>query len=340
MKKIISSAAILAACFFFLSCDKGESEESIGNAPLLNFPKDFPDPVYTGGDLPLTAASIELGKRLFFDPILSVDSSISCGSCHAQVHAFADHSKALSTGVQGRIGTRNAPGLANLAWYPSFMHDGGINHLEVLPLAPITAEFEMDEDINVLLDKLRRHETYPAKFLKAFPSKEISSKTLFVALAHFQMSLISDQSKFDRVQRGQEAFSELEARGFEVFTANCASCHQPPLFTDFSFSNNGLSLQYQDAGRALITQNTQDSALFKVPSLRNVQLTYPYMHDGRIYSLSSVVDHYISGVQEHRNLDPRMRELNISTDDKEAILAFIKTLTDYQFISNPKHAEP
>lgn len=340
MKKLLSSAVVMTACFFFISCDKGVPEKPVGNASLLNFPNDYPEPIYKGGDLPLSAASIELGKRLFYDPILSVDSSISCASCHAQVHAFADHSKALSSGVGGRLGTRNAPALANLAWHPSFMHDGGINHLEVLPLAPITAEFEMDEDMNVLLDKLRNHESYPTLFSKAFPSKDISSKTLFVALAHFQMSLISDQSKFDRVQRGQEDFSELESRGFTIFKSNCASCHEPPLFSDFSFANNGLRLNYEDAGRALISQNASDSGLFKVPSLRNALLTYPYMHNGSIYSLSSVIDHYISGVKAHRNLDPRMDRVDIKAEDKEAIIAFIKTLTDYQFISNPKHAEP
>lgn len=338
--KTWTQAVLLSTCVLLIACAKPSKISAPSEAALVAFPPEFGEPLYKGGDMPLSSASIALGRKLFYDPILSRDSSISCGSCHSQVHAFADHGVALSYGVEGRKGTRNAPALSNLAWHSSFMNDGGINHLEVLPLAPINADFEMDEEIGNVLEKLKGQPAYMNLFSEAFNQQEINSKSLFVALAHFQMSLVSNHSKYDKVIRGETQFTDIESQGNKVFMQQCSSCHTPPLFSDFSFANNGLKLQYSDAGRALITGLAEDSALFKVPSLRNVALSYPYMHNGSISSLSEVIDHYTSGVTAHRNLDDRMQGVSVKPEDKEALLAFLKTLSDYEFVSNPKHSEP
>ena len=304
-------------------------------------PAHFPEPVYQNPENPVTQAGFELGRRLFYDPILSRDNSISCGTCHAQVHAFADHNVRVSTGIEGRVGTRNSPSIVNAAWQTSFMWDGGINHLEVMPFGPINNPLEMDQDLALLMEELRHHPAYPAMFQQAFGSTEITSQRFFLAMAQFQSMLISPNSRYDQYLTGKTSFSPAEERGIALFRTHCTSCHQEPLLTDGTFASNGLDLYSADGGRATITLAPQDSGTFKVPSLRNVALTHPYMHDGRFWSLADVIEHYSTGVQAHPNLDARLGgNKQFTAAEKADLLAFLQTLTDYTFLSDPRLGEP
>jgi cytochrome c peroxidase len=325
--------------FLFVACKK-DVDDSVAE-PLFEVPSHFPAPRYTSERYPLSIERISLGRKLFYDPILSLDSSVSCGSCHAQTHAFADHNTPFSSGVNGALGLRNTPALSNLAWYPSFMQDGGINHLEVMPLAPITDVREMNIDLSVLLERLNAHDVYSTEFKQAFGESPISSSQLFIALAQFQMTLVSASSKYDQFILGKAVLDAHEKQGEALFMEHCATCHTPPLFTDFSYVNTGLDVVYADAGRGRITLNGSDSGAFRVPSLRNIALTYPYMHDGRFFTLRSVLDHYAGGVVQNGRLDARLQgNIVLSEMDKERLIAFLNTLTDYEFLSNSNFSEP
>lgn len=331
--------ALVAVASLLVSCVK----ESPVHQPeaLMEVPDHFPPMVYQSEKFPLSKERIELGRKLFYERKLSVDNSISCGDCHAQVHAFADHNSPVSFGVNGAMGIRNSPALMNMAWQTSFMHDGGVNHLEMVALVPITSEIEMNQPLDQLIVKLNDDDEYVDQFQLAFGKDSIDSQQLLVALAQFQMTLVSANSKYDQYMDGRAEFSEQERRGLDLFMTNCSSCHQPPLFTDFSFSNTGLDSVYVDRGRELITLNPEDRGKFKVPSLRNIDLTYPYMHDGRFFNLIDVLDHYTDGIQDQPQLDSRLKEpIQLSVEEKQDVIAFLKTLTDYDFISNHKFSEP
>jgi cytochrome c peroxidase len=315
-----------------------EPAQPIG--PVL--PSHFPPPHYTFTNNPISEAGIELGRRLFYDPILSLDSTISCGSCHAQVHAFADHNTPLSTGINGRLGFRNTPGLANLIWYPAFNWDGGVNHIEIFSVAPITDENEMGLALREAVDRLRRHDRYPQLFMEAFGVSKIETREMLYALTQFMGIMVSYQSKYDDFLNGKPVFSEKELLGYDLFQQNCATCHQGPLLTDFSYRNNGLSPQTQDEGRYGITKEPEDMRRFRVPSLRNVALTHPYLHNGSLLNLYQVVNAYSNGVTADENLDPviPIPGFQFNEEEKEALVAFLRTLSDWKFISNHNLAEP
>jgi cytochrome c peroxidase len=313
------------------------------SAASLKFqvPPGFPQPVYTFDDNPVSEATFQLGRKLFYEPLLSATNDVSCHTCHAQVHGFADHGNAVSTGILGRKGRRNSPALANLAWYPTFMHDGGIVHLEQQPLAPIQDTNEMGETLAGVIQKLESHPDYPALFESAFGSREINSARLAKSLAQFMAFMVSANSRYDQFIQGKAIFTEQELRGLTTFRAQCATCHTEPLFTDFAYRNNGLALQYPDPGRAGITQNPSDVGRFKTPSLRNVELTYPYMHNGQFFTLENVVQHYAQGVQPHPNLGPGLNgNLPLSTQDQADLVAFLLTLTDHSYMANLRLSEP
>jgi cytochrome c peroxidase len=338
MKKIVLIALIVS--FFVSSCSKDVSLES--SKPFgFEAPAHFPAPHYTFGENKLTKDGFELGRKLFFDPILSRDNSISCGSCHAQVHGFADHGAALSFGVDNLIGTRNSPGLFNLAWQTSFMWDGGVNHIEVFSVAPITNPLEMDESMTNVIEKLRNHHQYPGLFQKAFGTTEINDQRMLYALTQYMAMLISATAKYDKVQSGKASFTLQEQKGYDIFKQNCSSCHQEPLFTDYSFRNNGLTPADHELGRMTITLDENDRNKFKVPSLRNLSFTYPYMHDGRLYLLDDVLQHYSNNIQASSTLDPILQNgIPLSLEEREDLKSFLNTLNDYEFISNHKISEP
>jgi cytochrome c peroxidase len=327
-------------CFFLISATN-EAHKFYGPDPIeFKIPKGWPKPpqnIFTKNKL--TEQGFQLGRKLFNDGNLSKDGNISCSSCHQQFAAFATFDHDLSHGVNNTFSTRNAPALFNLAWMKDLHWDGAINHIEVQPLSPMTAANEMGETLDSIIYKLNRDTAYRRLFRAAFGDNKITSQRILKALAQFTGSLVSANSKYDKVQRGEAVFTAYEQKGYIVFKAKCASCHKEPLFTDYTFRNNGLSLnRFKDIGRQKITQNPDDSLKFKVPSLRNVQVTYPYMHDGSIYSLPQVIDHYTSKIDtSQRTLDPLLKNrLSISKTEKSELVYFLYTLTDSSFLKDPR----
>lgn len=329
-------------------------------APLeVSEPEAFAAILYPE-DNPTTGEGVALGRDLFFDPILSRDSTVSCGTCHQPARAFAD-GRERSIGIYGRVGERNAPGLANVGYlHQTLFWDGRAAGLEEQALHPIATAAEMGGDWPSVLKKLRRHPGYLTRFRQAFglrPDEGVSKEHVGKALAQFQRSLISADSKYDRVQRGTAAFTEEEALGFALFfdlgddvdgefadlpTAECAHCHTPPHFTNQRFFNNGLDEalaleDFKDPGRGAISGSRYDLGLFRTPSLRNVALTAPYMHDGRMNTLEEVVAHYNSGGHYAENKSPNVAPLNLNTRQQQALTAFLKTLTDTVFVSNDNY---
>jgi cytochrome c peroxidase len=308
-------------------------------------PKNWPQPVYDFSKNPLTANKIELGRALFYDPILSRNNMISCASCHSQYNAFTHADHALSHGIEDKIGTRNSPALMNLAWQTLFMQDGAVNHLDVQALAPITHPNEMGEDINHMIEKLNASSIYPALFYKAYNDSNISSAKTLKAISQFLLTLVSHNAKYDSVMRKQASFTEQENKGYVLFKKNCATCHTEPLFTNYEFVNNGLVIDttLNDLGRFKITQYHNDSFKFKTPTLRNIEFSYPYMHDGRFKNLQQVLNHYTNGINHSSTLSPKLKGgIPLSSNEKVDIIAFLLTLTDQSFLfsknsSYPKH---
>jgi cytochrome c peroxidase len=289
----------------------------------------------------LSEQGFQLGKKLFYDSRLSKDGNLSCAGCHQQFAAFATYDHDFSHGLNDQHTTRNAPALFNLAWMPSLHWDGGINHIEVQPLSPITSPTEMAETLDNVLAKLKKDSAYPKLFKDAFGTAEISSQRMLKALAQFTGSIVSSNSKYDKVLRGEAKFTYSEENGYAVYKAKCAACHKEPLFTDNSFRNNGLTINpfLKDYGRMKITGKPEDSLKFKVPSLRNVMVSFPYMHDGRFYSLGAVIDHYRNGITPQPTLDTLLsKKTDITDKQKNELIYFLNTLTDTSMTRNPRFA--
>lgn len=306
-------------------------------------PKSWPKPHYDFTKNPLSTSKIELGRVLFYDPILSKNNTISCASCHSQYTAFTHVDHSLSHGIDDRIGTRNSPTLMNLAWHSSFMWDGAINHIDMQALAPISHPDEMGEKIETVVPKLQVSKNYRSLFYKAFGDSIITGQHTLKALSQFMLTLVSANSKYDSVMRKQTQFTVQEKNGYVLFQKNCASCHTEPLFTNLQFENNGLTLDttLNDYGRMKITKNKNDSLKFKVPTLRNIEFSYPYMHDGRFKRLSDVLKHYTTGVQHGKTLAKQLvQPINLSSNQRVDLTAFLLTLTDKEFLFNPKYSFP
>jgi cytochrome c peroxidase len=306
-------------------------------------PKGFPPPVYVFQNNTRTKEGFELGRKLFYDGKLSKDGNFPCSSCHQQFAAFATYEHRLSHGFNNQFSFRNAPGLFNLAWEKELHWDGGINQIEMQPLAPMLDPHEMAEDLNRVLIKLKKDKYYPLLFVRAFGSPGISSQRILRALAQFTASLVSADSKYDQVKRGEKHFNEYEQTGYTIFQQKCARCHREPLFTDLSYRNTGMESDstLQDFGRMRITGRKEDSLKFRVPSLRNVFLTFPYGHDGRFSTISDVLEHYNSGIVQSATLDTSLRKgIPISDNDRFYLISFLGTLTDSNFIKDPKFSDP
>jgi cytochrome c peroxidase len=306
-------------------------------------PPNWPKPVYVSTIEQLTPNKIELGRALFYDPILSRNNTISCASCHLQYTAFTHVDHALSHGIDDRIGTRNSPALMNLAWQPLLMWDGAVNHLDVQALAPIHNKDEMDENIAHVVQKLQAGSLYPQKFKAAFGDSVITGEHTLQALAQFMLTLVSCHSKYDSVMRNQSAFTAQEQRGYILFKQHCASCHTEPLFTHYGFENNGLppDTSLNDLGRYAVTQKKEDLRKFKVPSLRNIEFSYPYMHDGRFKKLSEVLHFYTGGIARSSTLAGALQQpIVLSSNEQVDIIAFLLTLTDRSFLFNPDFGYP
>lgn len=324
-------------------CRKALSNEGDEALPYyLEIPAGFPQPPIPS-DNPLTAEKIALGKRLFFDPILSRDSSVSCSSCHFQEHAFADPMQ-FSLGVEARKGERNAPVLFNLAYNDVFMFDGGIPTLDLQVLAPLDAHFEMDFTMKGIIERLQKHPTYPAAFRKVFGT-EVSPFGLTRAITAFERTMISGNAPYDQYtyQGEADALSEAARRGMALFSSDslsCSSCHSGFRFTNVGFEQNGLYVAGQDSGRMRVTLKESDRGKFKVPTLRNIEVSGPYMHDGRFQTLDQVIDHYASGGNPHPNKSPLIRGFRISETEKQDLIAFLHALTDRSFLTNPAFSKP
>lgn len=276
---------------------------------------------------------------------MSADNTISCGSCHIPTSAFTQHGHSVSHGINDLLGTRNSPPIMNLAWSNAFMWDGGIVDLDLQPIAPLTSHVEMGETMTNVLTKLKNNANYTSQFKAAFGSEEITNIKMLKALSQYMLMCVSAESKYDSVLRKQQVFTKEENEGYIIFQNKCNSCHQAPLFTDNRFRNNGLQpSQLNDPGRMLITLLNTDKYQFKVPSLRNLAYTAPYMHDGRFLNLDAVLAHYSQGVVSTENLDPLLVNGNklgieLTENEKSKLLLFLNTLNDKKFITNQMLAE-
>lgn len=339
-----SSLIFIFLLVISLACSKEEvspvDTPSDGASNLFYTPKNFSDPLYSMAKNPVTQAGFELGKALFNDPLLSRDNTISCSECHNQSYAFTHHGHPLSHGIDGKEGTRNAPPVQNMAWQKEFFWDGGVGDLDLFPIAPIENPLEMDEKLGNVLAKLRKTSHYPGLFKKAFGTEDITSQYFLKALSQYMNSLISSNSKYDKVMRKEgEVFTPDEQSGFQLFQTHCASCHKGENFSDLSYRNNGLSInpQINDQGRYRITENKADLYKFKVPNLRNIEVTAPYMHDGRFNTLEDVMNHYASGIKSSETLDPLLKSgIPLTSTEKRQLILFLKTLTDKDFLTNTK----
>lgn len=318
----------------------------------LSIPPFFP-PMSIPDNNPLTVESVELGRYLFWEKNLSANGEMSCGTCHIPENSFAE-TTAFSTGIFGDVGDRNAMVIANLGWATSLFWDGRAHTLEDQAGDPIVNPIEMAEEWETVLVKMDEIEIYPPMFDAAFGSPDITENRVRRALASFMRTLISGGSKFDKQQVGQYTYTESEERGYNLyiteggepnFGADCFHCHGfgSNQFTDYSFRNNGLDSIFNDPGRMAVTGNSLDEGKFKVPTVRNSELTAPYMHDGRFATLEEVIEHYNSGVVSSATLDPFMKfeeGLSLTDQDKEDLLNFLLCLTDLDFTTNPEFADP
>ena len=302
-------------------------------------------PHYDLSKLSMSENEFQLGRQLFYDPILSRDESISCASCHLQATGFTHIDHDLSHGIEGRIGKRNSMALMNLAWNTSFMWDGGVNHIELQALAPISSEDEMGSSLKEVVTKLNALKKYKTLFYNSYKDSLVTGQKTLLALTQFVVMLNSYNSKYDKYIRNEKGgeFTMQEKNGLAIFKNNCASCHTEPLFTNNEFHNNGLTLDpyLKDFGRMLITNKSEDSLKFKVPTLRNIQFTPPYMHDGRFETLKAVITHYNSGITHSITLAEDLKNnLELTHKEEVDLLVFLRTLTDKEFLFNNRFSYP
>lgn len=359
MKNIWYLMAIIFS-MYFVACSEN----------LDNDLADIPyDPVSYALDLPpalknitipesntLTIDGIILGQHLFYDPILSQDSTVSCSSCHHPDKAFTGGVN-YSTGIYNQKTVRSSMSLVNVAYYTSGMlWDGRANSIETIALATIVDPVEMHESWDNVIEKLKNHPEYPMMFRKAFginSSDDIDSDLASKAIAQFVRIIISGNSKYDRFREGLAVFTDEERQGMDIFfdgdpflpDAECGHCHNAPLFTVNEYFNNGIqnvsSLNdFEDMGRGGISGINFDNGKFRAPSLRNIVLTAPYMHDGRFNTLEEVINHYNEGTHAAENTPEIIRDLYLTEFQKENLLKFLYTLTDTSYLENPLIRNP
>lgn len=332
---------LIAGVITGLTILHGQNKPPAGSTPVaFKTPKGFPKPKLPA-DNQLTQERIELGEKLFHDTILSIDGTVSCAACHVVEFAFSDDVD-LSRGFEGRLGKRNSMPLFNLAWKDEFFWDGRAKSLRAQVLEPIQDHLEMAANLNSVIYRLNRRKVYRDAFEKAYGPGKITKEMLGLALENFLFTITSHDSKYDQVVAKKEKFSNLEERGRTLFFkphqrggAGCFECHSGPHFTDFEYRNNGLSLvdDLRDLGVFKVTGKEEDKLKFVTPSLRNIAITEPYMHDGRFPKLEDVVKHYNSPLHKSKTLDPKLKPkgLGLSKEDQAALVAFLKTLTDPKF---------
>ena len=310
----------------------------------LNFatPAGFPQPRYNFSQYPLTEEGFQLGKKLFYDGRLSKDGRFPCASCHQPMAAFTTFEHDRSHGYNNSHTLRNSPGLFNVAWLPEYNQDGSGQTLEEIYRRHITDPTEMAETIAAVLKKLEADNAYKRLFKAAFGDEKVTEERLYKALSQFVLNLVSANSKYDKVKRGEASFTAQEQQGYTLFQTKCATCHTEPLFTDFSYRNNGLEPDpaLNDRGRMRVTGNAADDLKFRVPTLRNAELTSYYGHDGRQSFFRMMIRHYRTGITQSPTLDPLLATgIPMSDAEEDALVAFVRTLSDSAFLNNPRFRE-
>ncbi|MEE2930947.1 MAG: cytochrome c peroxidase [Bacteroidota bacterium] len=324
------------------SCKKDKQSEPSQTTPYeLSTPYGFANMIIPQDNL-LTVEGVSLGEKLFNDPILSGDNTLSCAGCHIKTSAFSDPNQ-FSTGINNMLGIRNASAIINPGWHSKFNWDGSANSLEEQAFEPVTNPKEMNETWSNVEAKLNTHNEYPELFKNAFNINYIDSTHVVKALAQFERTLISaGNSRYDQYLRNEIQLTPSELNGFAIFiteTGDCFHCHGTEMFMDNLFHNNALDNEpFMDNGLGEITGNIQDNGKFKTPTLRNIEFSSPYMHDGRFETLEEVIDHYSSGLQQSTTVDPLMKKLHLgglqlTNQEKEDLISFLKTLSDPVFIT-------
>lgn len=355
MKKWFKHICLILLCIV-ASCSNEEIDQYVASPSPLQIPQLFEDNILNPVipiDNPQTVEGIALGKKLFFDPILSANNTQACVDCHAPQNAFSDSSR-FSEGIDGILGKRNSMPLFNLAWNydEKFFWDGRVFSLEHQAFEPVSNPNEMHSIWQEVTSKLTEHSEYPEMFKKAFGNQKIDSILVTKAIAQFERTLISANSKFDKYLLGQVSLTPSELNGFNVFMdeskGDCFHCHgneKNPLWTDNMFHNNGLDETFSDLGLGIVTGDPADNGKFKSPSLRNLAFSAPYMHDGRFNTLDEVINHYSEGLKNSNTIDPLMKKVAqggvlLSEQDKSDLKAFLLTLSDVDFINNSEFINP
>ncbi len=363
MRRLRNYSLLLLLILGVVSCKEDPGVDAVDppyvTTPYeINIPTSLPPANFPKDNKP-TVEGVELGRMLFYDPILSQDSTQSCASCHNQEFAFTDNELAFSVGIRGLEGNRNSMPIYNLMWHlDGFFWDGRAELLRHQAVLPIQDELEMDETIGNVLAKLNEHSNYSLRFKQAFNVEEIDEETLGKALEQFMMIIISGNSKFDVGRTmGFNNFTDSERRGLQIFNAeayendpsnnggDCFHCHGAPLFMTREYMNNGLDTLFTDKGFGAVTGDPNDDGKFKVPSLRNIVKTAPYMHDGRFATLEEVIDFYLTGAHANSpNINANMHALQdsvfLSPQSKADLIAFLKTLTDNDYLNNTEYSNP
>ncbi len=354
----LQTFSIYIFALFLTGCKSKEIEQNSSEEYTLNAPIYFGNAIENKNN-PLTEDGINLGRHLFYEKSLSIDSTISCSSCHLQKHGFSDTLQ-FSKGVNGKITKRKSMGLSNLAWQTNFFWEGRATSLEQQAINPIESEDEMNLNREEAVSRLNQNPLYRTLCEKAFNTTQFTPDLIAKAIAQFERTIVSGQSKYDLYKHGKATLTPSELRGENLFFThpdpanglrggNCGDCHTGGLTTNNKFSNNGLQLNTTDIGREKVTKNPKDRGKFKVVSLRNIALHPPFMHDGRFNTLNEVLDHYNEHIQESEELDPQISQatnslnsnkLDLTTNEKKDIIAFLHTLTDNSLSNNEKLSNP
>lgn len=341
-----------------ISCKPQVIDDVLSDEYNLEAPIYFGNRVFSNNN-PLTEEGVNLGRHLFYEKSLSIDSTISCGSCHVQKLGFSDTAQ-FSKGVNNALTTRKSMGLSNLAWQTRFFWDGRATSLEMQALAPIEAPNEMNLNKQEAAKRLNQNPFYKDLFNKAFNTTTVTPDLIAKAIAQFERTIVSGKSKYDLYKQGKTSLSTSELRGEQLFFThpdpannirggNCGDCHSGALTSNNQFSNNGLDKTPSDIGLEKITKNAEDKGKFRIVSLRNIELHPPFMHDGRFRTLEDVLDHYNEHIQESPTLDPQITQasnvingtsLDLTAQEKKDIIAFLKTLTDNSLINNERLSNP
>ncbi len=328
--------------YLLSSCRKEQRTKGLEPLPQ-EVPAGFPQPAYSFTDNPLTNEGFELGRKLFYDGRLSIDNLHPCSSCHQQVAGFGTFEHDRSHGVFDSHTLRNAPVLFNLAWSSRFHWDGQFEKITDAIAQPINGHIEMGESFQGIIAKLEQDDEYRKAFKDVFGSPFIRPEDVLKALSQFTGYLVSANSRYDKVKKGEATFTSQQQNGYTVFKASCAGCHPEPLFTDYRFRNIGLPVDplLNDYGNMRVTNNKGDSLKFKTPTLRNCYISSNYMHDGRFNTLGQCINHYRTGVQASPTLEPSLNGgISLTNTQANDLVEFLKTLTDSAFLQNPRFSKP